>query len=80
VLELPFAAAQTLVDFPQRLALRHLAEEHRHKLIPTFETLAMLFSLQAFYMARKSIPIDQRKKLAKHTAGPYTHHKPPWFG
>lgn len=60
-----FATGQPLRDLPQRLGLRELAEDHRHKLIPTTKALAPVFGLGASDRGIEFLSVNQTYDLAK---------------
>ena len=69
MLELAFAALEAIRNLAQRAGLRQLAEEHRHKLLPTGEAFGPMLGLEIAHMTREIRPLKKAKDLAKQTSG-----------
>jgi hypothetical protein len=60
MLQFTLTASQTTYDFPERMGLTQLAEEHGDKLAPAGESSGVTFGLGFFHSVLK---LDSRKQL-----------------
>jgi hypothetical protein len=65
MLEPAFTTLESVGNFAQRTGLRQLAEQHRHKLIPTGKPFGPMFGLAGADVPRKIGALKKGKNLAK---------------